>query len=465
MNRQTQQLGATEHRPARVPSRSICLRGGAVGCLAAALLVFAEPVFAETVRLTAEIAAARAVEVSNLAAAAAERTAAARASATAADAATMPQLSASAAVARRSSVPEFELPIQLPGIGGLVLMPDITTTYATGVRAQQALYAGGAISDQRVAARDDLDAAEASRLATIADLRLAGQVAYWEEVRSSARVELAHAQEDRAQRLLTDTQALLDAGMAVNADLLAARERLASARVQVINADAGAANALDELRSLLNLAPDATIELADTLTGKLPDPPASSTELQQQALARRPELRASAAEIAALAARARVAGTPTKPSLGAVAQWDYNRPNQRYFPQLDEWKASWSVGLVASWTLFDGGKAASDSSATTAMQRAAEQERGELQRRIAVEVQTDARRAASALAAATAADVARAAAEERERAARERHAAGLAAMAEVLDAEAALAAAEQQQVDTRAAAWLAAATLARTVGQ
>ncbi len=436
-----------------------------VACLAGVVLAVAVPARGDTFRLTAESAAARAVEASTLTRASSERVAAARSSLASADAARLPQVSSSASLAQRSSVPAFALPRQLPVLGGLVLMPDITTTYGVGVRAQQALYSGGAISDEREAASHDLDASEAARVQTVADLRLAGEAAYWEAVRAAASVEAAHAQEERAQRLLVDTQALLDAGMAVNADLLAARERVAAARVQAVTAGANDAIALDQLRSLLGLAPTATIEMGDTLASNLPAPPAPPSELEQQALARRPELAAATAQIAGLAARARLAGAPAKPSLGAAAEWDYARPNQRYFPQLDEWKGSWSIGLVASWTLYDGGKAGSDSAAANAMQRAAEQERAELRRRIAVEVRTDAERLDSALAAVAAADAGRDAAVERERAAREEHAAGLGDIASVIDAEAALATAEQEQIDSRAAAWLAAATLARAVGQ
>ncbi|OYV88937.1 MAG: hypothetical protein B7Z68_12630, partial [Acidobacteria bacterium 21-70-11] len=95
----------------------------------------------------------------------------------------------------------------------------------------------------------------------------------------------------------------------------------------------------------------------------------------------------------------------------------------------------------------------------------AARERDELARRIALEVETGRRNLESALAAVSAADDARAAARERETAARERHAAGLAAMVEILDAEAQLAGAEQQQIDVRAAAWLADAALDRAVGR
>jgi outer membrane protein TolC len=284
-------------------------------------------------------------------------------------------------------------------------------------------------------------------------------------VRAAAAIDVTAAQEQRAQRLLSDTSALLDAGMAVKADVLAAQERLASARVGRITAEAAAANAIAQLRSLLQLDPDVTVELADSLAGALPDAPPPLEVLRRRALADRPELAVAAAQIAAASAREQLARAPARPDLAALAQWDYSRPNQRYFPQQDEWKESWSVGVAASWTLFDGGKSRADTAASQAGQRAAARERDEIARRIALEVETGRRNLESALAAISAADDARAAARERETAARERHAAGLAAMVEILDAEAQLAATEQQQINVRAAAWLADAALARAVGR
>ncbi len=449
--------------PARQPGSAHMARRCVV---AAALLVAAStPAGAEALRLTAERAAARAVAVSPVAAAAGERLTAAQEAVRAADAAALPQVTATAALARLSSVPEFRLPFAAPGQPALVLVPDITTTYGAGVRVAEPLYAGGAIAARRLASRHDGEASAAERLQTAADLRFAAREAYWDAVRAPAGIDAAAAQEQRAQRLLTDTSALLDAGMAVKADVLAARERLASARVGRITAEAAAANTLAQLRSLLQIDPDVTVELGDSLAGALPDAPPPVEELRQRALAGRPEVAAAAAQIAAASAREQLALAPARPGLAALAQWDYNRPNQRYFPQQDRWKESWSVGVAASWTLFDGGKSRADAAASQAGQRAAARERDELARRIALEVETGRRNLESALASVSAADDARAAARERETAARERHAAGLAAMAEILDAEAQLAGAEQQQINVRAAAWLADAALARAVGR
>jgi len=446
--------------------RASSLKPALAAFVAAALLMpGARATHAETVKLNADAVAARAVEVSHVAAAFTTRLAATQETVKAADAATLPSLAVSASLAQRSSVPEFAARINGPLQPPTVLYPDITTTYGTSLRLQQALYSGGAITGQREATRHDVEASAATLTQTVSELRLSAHLAYWEVIRTSASVEVARAQEERAKRLLEDTQALFDAGMAVKADVLAARERIASAHVQLIVARTAADNSLASLLSLLQIEAADRVELADSLSGALPSPPGPLEELQRQALARRPELASSAAQIAALRSRQEVVGAQARPSLGAIAQFDYSKPNQRYFPQTDQWNDSWSVGLLASWTLFDGGKSRADTATVQFTERAALQERDELTRHILLDVENNRRYLESALAAVDAADAARAAGVEREKESRERYAAGLVAMVDVLDAQTQLAAAEQQQVNARAASWIAVAVLARAVGQ
>jgi outer membrane protein len=464
MSMQRQGSGARGQGSVTTPFRTASGRAWGV-VVAVAAFAFAASSAAETVRLDAQGAAVRAVQVSHVAAAADARLAATGETVKAADAATLPSFALGASVAQLSSVPEFAAPINGPLQPPVVLYPNITTTYGTSVRLQQAVYAGGAIDGQREATRHDVQASAASRATTVAELRLSAQLLYWEAVRAAASVVVARAQEDRATRLLEDTKALFDAGMAVRADVLAAEERIASAHVQLIVAQTQADNSLSKLRSLLQIDAGDTVELADSLTGPLPSPPAAVEDLQGQALARRPELAAYAAQIAALHARRQVAGAKALPSVGAAAEFDYSLPNMRYFPQEAKWNDSWSVGLFASWTLFDGGKARADTATVQFTERAAAQERDEVTRQILVDVTNDRRNLESALAAVAAADAARAAGVEREKEAEERHAAGLAPMVDILDAQSQLAAAEQQQVNARAGAWMAAAVLARAVGE
>jgi outer membrane protein len=435
------------------------------GRLAAVLLLSSTTATAEVIRLDATSAGARAVAASHVTASAAARSRAAGSRVGAADAAAWPTVLASANVARRSSVPEFTLPFAAPGQQATVLVPDITTTYGVGLRAQEVLWAGGALDAGRVAAREDASAAQAVSMTTTADVKLAGRMAYWEAVRALAAVATARASETRALRLREDAVALQNAGMAVNADVLGGEERAASARATVVRSSGDAANAESRLRSLLDLPDDAHIELADTLDAALPAHPEALPDLQGEALTRRPELLGVGAQAAALLARETQARAALRPSLAAVAQLDYARPNARYFPQRDEWNDSWSVGLVASWSLFDGGKARADATATRTQREAVLADDAELRRRVVLDVTVAHRDLLTALEVLGAAEAARAAATAREQASRERFQAGLATMAETLDAQAALTAAEVAQVNSRAAAWLASAILDRAVGR
>ena len=430
-----------------------------------AALLAAATAGAEVLRIDAEAAAARAQAVSAVARAAEARRDGALAAVAGADAARLPSVAASATLAQRSAVPEFAAPLAGPGEPPVVLFPSIETTYAAALSARQLLYAGGAVDAGRAASRGDLEASDAARRRALADLALAGRLAYWEAVRTDAVLAAALVDEERARRLQIDTQALREAGMAVNADVLAAEARRAAAHVAVIRAQARRRDALAALRSLLQVAAGDELELAARATGEPPAPPAPLAGLVEEALAGRPELAALAAQGEALAARERQALAPARPALALLAQWEVARPNQRYFPLADEWHDSWSAGVSASWTLFDGGKARADARGAAAARRAVGEERAEAARGVALEVEVAREDLLAALATIAAADAARDAASERERAARERLDAGLAPMVEILDAQSGLAAAEQLQTDARAAAWIADARLRRAVGR
>jgi outer membrane protein TolC len=100
---------------------------------------------AETIRIDADGAAARAIAVSDLTAAAAHRLDAAEAGVRSADAGRLPVISAAVSAAYRSSVPEYFLPAQTPTGPALVLIPDIREVYLASLAVGQRLYRGGAV--------------------------------------------------------------------------------------------------------------------------------------------------------------------------------------------------------------------------------------------------------------------------------------------------------------------------------
>ncbi len=427
--------------------------------------LFSPPSWAQTVRLDAETSARMAVQASNLTAAAADRVEVSEFAIEAADAARLPMINVNAALAQQNAVPEFTVPSDQPGQPPLVLYPNIETTYSADLSIVQPIYTGGAITANREAARMDQSAATWSQSLTAIDLSFSARLHYWSAVGATAGVEVAEAQLNRTQRLLDDARALREAGMAVNADVYAAEARSAAAEVDVIRARNEEKKALARLRSLLGVNAIATITLADANTDRIPSHPSMLSDMEQQALDNRPELRMTDARIDALGARARAVDASRLPAVGATGQWLVARPNQRYFPLVDEVNDSWRVGVVASWQVFDGNRTRARTAGVEAEQRALQQDRSEIERQIRLEVETSRLELESALEAVTSADASAHAAKAWEEASSERYAAGLALLSELLDAQADLTAAEVAQVKTRVSAWMAEATLHRAVGR
>lgn len=427
-------------------------------------LAIAPAVGGASLSLDAERAVELALAASARRDAAAARVDAAAERAAAAAARRLPSLDLEAAAAYRSSVPEAAFPESIPDIGGFVLFPNIQDTWRAGVALSQPLWTGGAIAGSRRAAAHEQDAAAADGERVAAELRFEARSAYWRAVAAAAALTAAGAEVERAERLLEDARALRAAGMALRADELGAEARLAAARLRAIEAGADAATRLAELRSLLELPPATALELGDR-GAHLPGDPAALEMLLAEAAANRPELASLAARAEALAGRAVAAAAPARPQVALAARWDLARPNERFLPLEDQWNTSWSVGLVAGWRVFDGGRTGAEAAAVDAERAVLEADRRELARRIMVEVETTRTNLEAALAATEAAEASVAAAAAREADGRERFQAGVATIAEVLDAQSELADAELALVRARSLARLADAGLLRAVGR
>lgn len=393
------------------------------------------------------------------------RLAAAAATRVAADAARLPVLTAGGSAAYRSSVPEFAAPLSGPGQPGVVLFPDIRTVAALTLEASQPLYTGGSVTARREVAKAELAAAEENAAQVRLELRLAARVAYWQAVAGLAGVNIATHHLQRATSLAQDARTLRQAGLAVEADVLAAEAAVAAASLAAVRADRAAGDAMAGLRSLLGLPRNAAVHLADSAPPPPPPTPAELDALQALARRQRPELEALRARTAALAARTQAARAGARPTVSAQAAWELARPNPRFLPLTDRWNDSWSVGLGARWTVWDGGRTSAAAASLEAERQAAHAELAEWERRVDLEVEQARAGLLTELAATAAAEASRAAAAARLQATRDRYSVGLATTTDVLDAQAQLATAEGEQVLAAVAARLAVARLERAVGQ
>ncbi len=435
--------------------------------LVAALVVGAAavPCHSEILYLDAEVAARMAVEASTLTVAAADRVEATQSNIKAADAARLPVLTANARYTRHSAVPEFGVPTDDPNEPVYILFPNIQNHYRADLSVSQPIYTGGAISASREAARKDESAATWSETLTALDLAYSARMSYWSAVAAASGVDVAEAQIKRSQRLLDDSRALREAGMAVNADVFAAEARYAAAEVDLIRTRNEEAQALARLRSLLGVGAATEIALDDTRAENVPPTPRPLTDLERDALDNRPELKVVDAHIEGLGARARSANAARRPTVAATGQYLLARPNQRFLPPVDEGNDSWMVSVGASWQFFDGSRTKAQVATVHAEQSALQHDRAELERQILLDVATARLELNSALEAVASTDASVAAAQAWEEASSERYAAGIAMLSELLDAQTDLAAAQMAQVRSRASAWLADAALRRAVGR
>ncbi|BCW93734.1 MAG: hypothetical protein KatS3mg007_1628 [Thermoanaerobaculum sp.] len=368
------------------------------------------------------------------------------------------QVELQANVTQRSSVPEFHLPAT---IGGNVLYTSIETTAGSTLTVVQPLDA--ALSYRTRAAQRQAQGAQAEVSRTQLDVVLKARLSFWQAILAASAVTVAEKEFRRAEQNLADTVLLEEAGLATRAAVLTAQAHRDQTWVALLRARSAAALELVSLRSLLQLPAEQPLQLQPTPA--LPPPPPPLSELWTTALAQRPELAALRHQAEALRLQTEAERAEKKPRFSLLAQYDWSRPNPRYFPLENRWHGTWAAGFLGTIKVWDGGEAQAKANAAAAQYTATLAHLKELERLVTLEVEHTRQELEDALALIPAASTALAAARERQQAVRETYLAGLARVEDLLAAESALARAEFEQEQSRVRAWMAQARLERSLGQ
>jgi outer membrane protein TolC len=426
------------------------------------LLIVPAPASAQApVRLTPDEAIARGLEASPRLEELRARHDAAQASVEAREAASRPLVAAHAGFMRTNHVEEFGVP--QPDGSLRLIYPDIPDNYRTRLDVQWPLYTGGRTEALTSAARSERDAAGRDLETAREELRLEIARAYWGLVTASASARVVGEAVGRVEAHLQDLRNQLASGLIPPNDVFAAEAQRARQRVLAIEATNAREVAAAELRRLVGLPAETPIEPAMALEAAPPVAPPIEA-LIARALESRPERRALLDRITAAAARGAAAGASARPQIGIAAGADYARPNPRIFPRSGDWRSSWDASINATWSLWDGGRAAAEQAEAGALERAARERLEDFDRRLEVELRQRRLDLESSRAAVeAAAEGVRAAAEAR-RVVGERFAAGVATSTDVLDAQVALLEAELDRTRALANLHLAQARLERATG-
>jgi outer membrane protein TolC len=197
-----------------------------------------------------------------------------------------------------------------------------------------------------------------------------------------AELALQQAESNRAQ-----AEARLRSGVGNRPDVARFEARVAVAQRAVAESQADVEATANALRALLDIPGIGPLAFEERLT-ELPERvlEEDTQDLVEAAWKLRDEMQAVNALVRAREDAVRSARGAMSPGVGVEAAVDYGRPNPLYIPPVDEFRTSWNVSAVVSWSP-DGTWSASRAKERAAAQEAeAKAQREQLRDLIRIEV-------------------------------------------------------------------------------
>ncbi|HEY0929587.1 MAG TPA: TolC family protein [Gemmatimonas sp.] len=317
--------------------------------------------------------------------------------------------------------------------------PDPINNVQSGVVLDVPVLNADALSGW-MAARTATRASEAAAQWTNRQVRYDVVRAYYGAILAGEKVAALARAEAAAHSVVQQVEHMMEQGLVTHADALQARVRAADVTLQLTTARHDASTATRQLLLLLGrTSPEgATLPL---LPNALPDdslvqallrqPPTSTAESPESAALQRDDVRAAQLGLDAARLDAHRASATVLPRVNGFARYDWHSPATLYAG-----RPNWTVGVMASWSLFGGGAELADIAGAQARMRLATVGREAAAAQAALEADETAR--GLSLAESRLDLAARAATQSREarRLVERRYAGGLATIAELLGADA-----------------------------
>jgi len=173
--------------------------------------------------------------------------------------------------------------------------------------------------------------------------------AYYGALMAGKQVEVADQAEKTAKSIMDRSQARFDSGVVVESDLLSAKVRLASREQELIRSRNNLALALAQLNTAMGVCADSTYQPIEPAAGReLPVP--ALAEMEQKALANRPDLKRIDAQQTAQQQSVSIAKSSLGPRLNAFAGWEMDNP-----AFLAGGGNNWLGGVELQFDIFQGG--------------------------------------------------------------------------------------------------------------
>jgi outer membrane protein len=308
------------------------------------------------------------------------------------------------------------------------------------------------------AAGENVRASDADREAVREQITLLVVSQYLGCLRAAADVRAAQSRADLAKALYDQANDLQQHGAGTGIDTLRANVELQNETQVLLVAQTAERTSVYGLAQLLNVDPNQTIELDDALSF-FETPDADIQQSLEAAYTARPEMRALEAQERAAADEKRATSESRWPSMRIVGNWDYEGLSSTTgIP-------AYSYAVVFDVPIITGGRIRAENVIGDLELQKIAQQRQDLENQIAVDVKTAAAELAAARSEVDVANQGVSLAQQEVQQARDRFSAGVANNIEVIQAQDALARANDNQIAALYSYNQARADLARATGQ
>ena len=349
------------------------------------------------------------------------------------------------------------LPEGLSGMGkSYVIGP--TDDWSSGLRASYLLFDSGKRAAQLRAALSRQGLAEEEEASIRQDIAMAVHQAFYSLISTMEAQSVADQNRTRAEDHLRLTTERWEAGAVPKADVIRAQVEVADAKLQLVRSDSAISLARGSLNTAMGLPVEIKVAL-DVENRKMDSPDKIDvTGALNQAVERRPELKAALHRIEASRNSIDVAKSAFGPTITANAGYGYQ--DSEFLPEDKDW----SAGVGITLPLFEGFKRSHDVSRAKHELAKAEAEIRHLVLKVREEVWIAQTKLKASYEATQASEAVVRDARESMRMTRERYEAGAATATDLLDAQTTLARAEYVLVEARWSYFSARAALDRALG-
>lgn len=295
----------------------------------------------------------------------------------------LPQLKLSAAYTRFSDIPPFQ--ISVPFLQNPITISEpVLNSYQLKLSLQQPLFTGLRLSSSKSAAEYNYEAANFEYDANTNEYAYKIQEAFWNFYNAQKVVEFVTEQLQSLNNNVSDTKNFLENGLVSLNDLLKLQVQQSNTELKLLEAKNLLQIAKLNFNRVVGLPLNTETKIVtESLSEEVLTFNADS--VLREAKLNRNELKSLDRKILASDENITAANSTWFPNVFLFGNFYYSNPNQRIFPQKNQFDDSWDVGIALNWDIWDWGLTSSKSSQAQQLKIQTEVAKSQLDEAIEIE--------------------------------------------------------------------------------